>query len=47
MQLSYAIGIAEPLSVFVNSYGTGKISDKSLLKVIQENFDLRPGKIVK
>ncbi|KAK4468810.1 hypothetical protein MN116_007979 [Schistosoma mekongi] len=47
VQLSYAIGIAEPLSINVNSYGTGKISDKKLLDVIMNNFDLRPGVIVK
>jgi len=47
VQVSYAIGIAKPLSVFVNSYGTGVRSDKELLRVVEENFDLRPGMIVK
>ncbi|CAH8618189.1 unnamed protein product [Heterobilharzia americana] len=47
VQLSYAIGIAEPLAINVNSYGTGKISDKQLLNIIEKNFDLRPGVIVK
>jgi len=47
VQVSYAIGISKPLSVFVNSYGTSKLSDGHLLDVIEENFDLRPGIIVK
>lgn len=47
VQLSYAIGVAEPLSIFVSSYGTGVKSDSQLLKIVQANFDLRPGKIVK
>ncbi|CAH8642759.1 unnamed protein product [Schistosoma rodhaini] len=47
VQLSYAIGIAEPLAINVNSYGTAKISDKKLLDIIVKNFDLRPGVIVK
>ncbi len=45
VQLSYAIGVAEPLSVFVDSYGTGKRSDTELVEVIRDNFDLRPGVI--
>jgi S-adenosylmethionine synthetase len=45
--LSYAIGVAEPLSVFVDTYGTGKRSDDDLVDVIHANFDLRPGVIVK
>lgn len=47
MQVSYAIGIAEPLSITVFSYGTGKKSEDELLKIVKENFDLRPGMIVK
>jgi len=47
VQVSYAIGVAEPLSVFMTSYGTGVKSDPDLLKIIEENFDLRPGRIVK
>jgi len=47
VQVSYAIGISRPLSIFVNSYGTSKLSDGHLLDVIEENFDLRPGIIVK
>jgi len=46
VQVSYAIGISKPLSIFVNSYGTGTISDEKLLEVVEKNFDLRPGKIV-
>lgn len=47
VQLSYAIGVAEPLSIFVDSYGTGSRSDADLVKVIKQNFDLRPGVIGK
>ncbi|GAA94796.1 hypothetical protein E5Q_01450 [Mixia osmundae IAM 14324] len=47
VQLSYAIGVAEPLSIFVDTYGTGKKSDAEIVKIIQANFDLRPGVIVK
>ncbi|MBA0757863.1 hypothetical protein Gotri_020910 [Gossypium trilobum] len=45
VQVSYAIGVPEPLSVFVNSYGTGKIPDKEILQIVKENFDFRPGMI--
>lgn len=47
IQVAYAIGIAEPLSINVESYGTGTVSDDELLRVIRNNFDLRPGHIVK
>jgi len=47
LQLSYAIGVAEPLSIFVSSYGTGVKTDAELLEIVKANFDLRPGKIVK
>jgi len=47
LQLSYAIGVAEPLSIFVSSYGTGVKTDAQLLEIVNANFDLRPGKIVK
>jgi len=43
VQLSYAIAVAQPLSVFVDSYGTAKIGDKELTKIVIKNFDLRPG----
>ncbi|KAL2549985.1 S-adenosylmethionine synthase 3 [Forsythia ovata] len=45
VQVSYAIGVAEPLSVFVATYKTGKIPDKDILAIIKENFDFRPGMI--
>lgn len=43
VQVSYAIGVAKPLSVFVDTYGTGKKSDKEILEIVEKNFDLRPG----
>jgi S-adenosylmethionine synthetase len=43
VQLSYAIGVAEPLSIFVDTYGTGKKSDEELVAIIRKNWDLRPG----
>uniref|UniRef100_A0A2N9E6E3 S-adenosylmethionine synthase n=1 Tax=Fagus sylvatica TaxID=28930 RepID=A0A2N9E6E3_FAGSY len=45
VQVSYAIGVPEPLSVFVDTYGTGKIPDKEILKIVKETFDFRPGMI--
>ena len=47
VQLSYAIGVAEPLSMFVNTYGTSDKSSDELVEIIRKNFDLRPGVIVK
>jgi len=47
VQVSYAIGVAEPLSVTVFDYGTSKKSSQELMKIVNENFDLRPGRIVK
>lgn len=47
IQLAYAIGVAKPLSIFVNTYGTGKISDDKIIEIINENFDLRPAAIIK
>ena len=41
--MSYAIGVPEPLSVFVDTYTTGKIPDAEILEIIKENFDFRPG----
>jgi len=46
VQVSYAIGVAAPLSIFINSYGSGKVSDDELLRIINKNFDLRPGAII-
>ncbi len=45
VQLSYAIGVAEPLSIFVETYGTGKKGDAELVDIIRANWDLRPGVI--
>ncbi len=47
IQLSYAIGVAEPTSVMVDTFGTGKLSDVALTKVIKENFDFRPAGIIR
>lgn len=47
VQVSYAIGVAEPTSIFVTSFGTGKVSDAVLEKLVRKNFDLRPGGIIK
>uniref|UniRef100_A0A182QX95 S-adenosylmethionine synthase n=1 Tax=Anopheles farauti TaxID=69004 RepID=A0A182QX95_9DIPT len=47
VQVAYAIGLAEPLSITVFHYGTSKYNQKELLKIVSDNFDLRPGKIVK
>lgn len=47
VQVSYAIGVAEPLSITVFDYGTSKRSQTELLNIVNRNFDLRPGKIVK
>ena len=46
IQLSYAIGVAEPTSVMVDTFGTGKISDTKLVDIVRENFDLRPAGII-
>lgn len=45
VQISYAISVPEPLSVFVDTYGTGKIGDREILEIVMENFDFRPGMI--
>lgn len=47
IQLAYAIGVAHPLSVNVETFGTGKISDEAIVALIQEHFDLRPGAIIR
>jgi len=47
VQVSYAIGVAEPISISVFHYGTSKYSQRELLAIVKKNFDLRPGKIVK
>ena len=47
IQLSYAIGVAQPTSVMVDTFGTGRLSDEKLVEIIRENFDLRPAGIIK
>lgn len=47
VQLAYAIGVAEPVSIAVDTAGTGKVSDEALINAIRENFDLRPAGIIK
>lgn len=47
IQLSYAIGVAYPTSVMVDTFGTGKVSDEKLVEIIRDNFDLRPAGIIK
>ena len=47
IQLSYAIGVARPTSIMVDTFGTGKLSDEKLVEVIRDNFDLRPAGIIK
>ena len=47
IQLSYAIGVAEPTSVRVDTFGTGKLSDDEIVKIVREHFDLRPNGIIK
>ncbi|MFW5646852.1 MAG: methionine adenosyltransferase [Acetivibrio ethanolgignens] len=47
IQLSYAIGVAQPTSIMVDTFGTGKLSNEKLIEIIRENFDLRPAGIIK
>ena len=47
IQLSYAIGVAQPTSVMVDTFGTGKLSDQELVGIIRKHFDLRPAGIIK
>ena len=47
IQLSYAIGVAKPTSINVNTFGTGKLSDTKLVEIIRDNFDLRPAGIIR
>mgnify|MGYP000627004958 FL=1 len=44
---SYAIGVAHPTSIMVDTFGTGKLSDEKLVEIVRENFDLRPAGIIK
>ena len=47
IQLSYAVGVALPTSIMVDTYGTGRLSDEKLVEIIRDNFDLRPAGIIK
>ncbi|NLD19657.1 MAG: methionine adenosyltransferase [Clostridiales bacterium] len=47
IQIAYAIGVAKPVSVLVDSFGTGKISDERLSEIVEKNFDLRPAAIIR
>ena len=47
IQLSYAIGVAQPTSIMVDKFGTGTLSDEKLVEIVRENFDLRPAGIIK
>ncbi|MGI6766108.1 MAG: methionine adenosyltransferase [Lentihominibacter sp.] len=47
VQLAYAIGIARPVSITIDSYGTGKFSDERLAEIVEKHFDLRPGAIIR
>ena len=47
IQLSYAIGVARPTSIFVDTFGTGKVSNEKLVEAVRENFDLRPAGIIR
>ncbi|XP_067828809.1 S-adenosylmethionine synthase-like isoform X3 [Heptranchias perlo] len=47
VQVAYAIGVAEPLSISIFSYGTSQMGDKALMEIVKKNFDLRPGMIVR
>ena len=46
IELAYAIGVAKPVSIFIDTFGTGKIPDKEILSIVMENFDFRPGAII-
>ena len=47
VQVAYAIGVARPLSLLIETFGTEKISRKAIVELVQENFDLRPGAILR
>ncbi len=47
VQVAYAIGVARPLSINVETFGTGKIADEKIASIVDENFDLRPGAIIR
>ena len=47
IQVAYAIGVANPVSIFVDSHGTGKVTDERLAEIVKKEFDLRPYSIIK
>ncbi len=47
IQLSYAIGVAQPVSIMVETFGTGRINEENLIQLVKKNFDLRPGAIIR
>ena len=47
LQVAYAIGVARPVSVFVNTFGTGKLPDDEIARIVTKEFDLRPAAIIK
>src|SRR5699024_9201994 len=47
LQVAYAIGVSQPVSIMVDTFGTGIIADEKIEKLVRENFDLRPGAIIK
>ena len=47
VQVAYAIGVAKPVSIIVDTFGTGKISDEEIVNIINKVFDLRPGAIIR
>ncbi|WP_368263369.1 methionine adenosyltransferase domain-containing protein, partial [Clostridium disporicum] len=47
IQLAYAIGVAKPVSIEIETFGTGKISEEEIVKVVENTFDLRPGAIIR
>ena len=47
IQVAYAIGVAQPLSINVETFGTGKIADEKIAALVEEHFDLRPGAIIR
>ncbi len=46
LQLAYAIGVAQPVSIMIDTFGTGRVSDEQIVKLIKANFDLRPAAII-
>ena len=46
IQVSYAIGVAEPTSISINTFGTGKVSDEEIAKIVSDNFELKPKELI-